>query len=163
MDGSTRQMWVNSAEPYKTDQGLHCLPYLHLLDAFRGCMVSRWETNTIEPSREIMVLFVLNKLILKTRMHSRPVWLDVWFLVGPFFYFHTLCVRTAKALARLRGCTGLPEPSLVAYVITTIITWAGSLSNSTSCPRHQTGKEHKPQGHHQVYTNITQAENQKDS
>ena len=26
-------------------------------------------------------------------------------------------MRTAKALARLRGCAGLPEPSLVAYVI----------------------------------------------
>ena len=31
------------------------------------------------------------------------------------------CVRIAKALARLRGCAGSPEPSLVAYVISTII------------------------------------------
>ena len=51
--------------------------------------------------------------------------LDVWFLVGPFVYFHTLCVRTAKALARLRGCAGSPEPSLVAFVVSTIISWAG--------------------------------------
>ena len=29
--------------------------------------------------------------------------LDVWCLVGPFVYFHTSCVRTAKALARLRS------------------------------------------------------------
>ena len=29
----------------------------------------------------------------------------------------TSCVRTAKALARLHGCTCSPEPSLVAYVI----------------------------------------------
>ena len=36
------------------------------------------------------------------------------------------CVRTAKALVRLRGCAGSPEPSLVAYVISTIISWAGS-------------------------------------
>ena len=48
-------------------------------------------------------------------------WLDVWFLVRPFVYFHTSCVRTAKALARLRGCAGSPEPSLVAYVLRTII------------------------------------------
>ena len=48
------------------------------------------------------------------------------FLVGPFVYFHTSCVRTAKALARLRGCAGSPEPSLVAYVISTIISRAGS-------------------------------------
>ena len=49
-----------------------------------------------------------------------------WFLVGPFLYFHTSCARTAKALARLCGCAGSPEPSLVAYVISTIISWAGS-------------------------------------
>ena len=48
------------------------------------------------------------------------------FFVGPFVYFHALCVRTAKALARLRECAGSPEPSLVAYVISTIISWAGS-------------------------------------
>ena len=54
------------------------------------------------------------------------VWLDVWFLVGLFVYFHILCVWIAKSLARLRGCAGSPEPSLVAYVINTIISWAGS-------------------------------------
>ena len=71
---------------------------------------------------EIMVLFVLRKLILQTRMHSHPVWLDVWF----FVYFHTSCVRSAKALARLREFAGSPELSLIAYVISTIISWAGS-------------------------------------
>ena len=76
-----------------------------------------------------MVLFVLCKLILQTRMRSHPVGLDVWFLVGPFVYFYTFCVRTAKALSRLRGCAGSPEPSLVAYVISTIISWAGSNGN----------------------------------
>ena len=35
-------------------------------------------------------------------------------------------MRTAKVLARLRGCAGSPEPSLVAYVISTIISCAGS-------------------------------------
>ena len=35
-------------------------------------------------------------------------------------------MRTAKALARLRGCAGLPEPSLFAYAIKTIISWAES-------------------------------------
>ena len=75
-----------------------------------------------------MVLFVLHKLILQTRMRTHPVGLDVWFLFGPFVYFHTSCVRTAMALARLCGCTGSPEPSLVAYVISTIISWAGSIN-----------------------------------
>ena len=27
---------------------------------------------------------------------------------------------------RLRGCTGLPEPSLIVYVLNTLSTWAGS-------------------------------------
>ena len=51
-----------------------------------------------------MALFVLRKLILQTRMRSHPVGLDVWFLVGPFVYFHTSFVRTAKALARAFAC-----------------------------------------------------------
>ena len=51
---------------------------------------------------------------------------DVWFLVGLFVYCYTSCVRTAKALTRLRRCAGSPEPSLVAYVISTIISWPSS-------------------------------------
>ena len=35
------------------------------------------------------------------RMRSHEVRLNIWFLVRHFFYFHTSCVRTAKALARL--------------------------------------------------------------
>ena len=69
--------------------------------------------------------FVFCKLHLQMCIRSHPMGLDVWDLVGLFVYFHTSCVRTAKALARLRGCTGSPEPSLVAYVISTIISWAG--------------------------------------
>ena len=61
-------------------------------------------------------------------MHSLPVGLDVWFLIGPFIYFHTSCVQTAKALVRLRGSAGSSEPSLVTYVISTIISWAGIIN-----------------------------------
>ena len=88
-----------------------------------------------EPSHEIMVLFVLCKLIFQTCMRSHPAGLDVWFLVGPFVYFHTCisCVRTAKALVRLRRCASSPEPSLVAYVISTIISWAGSNEYMSYC------------------------------
>ena len=81
----------------------------------------------IEPSHENMALFVLRKLIIQTHMRTHPVGLDVSFLVGPFVYSHTLCVRTAKALVRLCGCVCSPEPSLVIYVISTIISWAGSI------------------------------------
>ena len=86
--------------------------------------------QNIEPSHEIMALFVLCKLILQMRMRSHPVGLDVWFLVGPFL-FHTLCVRTAKTVAKLRGCAASPEPSLVAYVISTIISCASSFNPFT--------------------------------
>ena len=44
-----------------------------------------------------------------------------------FVYFYTSCVRTAKILAWLHGCTGSPESLLVAYVISTIISWADSI------------------------------------
>ena len=81
-----------------------------------------------EPAHEIMALFVLCKLILQICMRSHPVGLDVWFLVWPFVYFHSSCRRTAKALVRLRGCAGSPEPSLVAYAIRTVISWAGKFT-----------------------------------
>ena len=66
------------------------------------------------------------KLNLQTCTRSNPLSLHVWLLVRPFVYFHTLCVRTAKALARLGRCEVSPEPSLFAYAISTIISWAGS-------------------------------------
>ena len=50
--------------------------------------------KVFEPAYEIMVLFVLHKLILQTHIRSHPVVLDVWFLVGPYVYFHTLCVHS---------------------------------------------------------------------
>ena len=86
-----------------------------------------YQEITTEPAHEIMVLFVIRKLFLQTCMRSHPVGLDVWFLVRPFVCFHTSCVRTVKALARLCKCAGSPEPSLVAYMISTIISWAGSI------------------------------------
>ena len=74
--------------------------------------------------------------LLQTRMRSHPVGLDVWFLVGPFVCFHTSYVRRAKALARLRGCAGSPEPSLVAFVISTKISWASSRCSLPHLPEH---------------------------
>ena len=51
----------------------------------------------------IMALLALCKLNLQTCMRSNRLGLDVWFLVRPFFYFQTLCVRTVTALAHLCG------------------------------------------------------------
>ena len=70
-----------------------------------------------------MVLFIFHKLILRTHMGSLPVGPDVWFLVRPLVYFHTSCGQTAKALVRLHRCADSLEPSLVAYVIFTIISF----------------------------------------
>ena len=67
-----------------------------------------------------MALIALRKLNLQTRMPSNPWGLHIWYLIGPFVYFHTLCVRTAKALARLRRCAVSSEPSLFDYAISTI-------------------------------------------
>ena len=53
-----------------------------------------WDYGTFRPR--------LRKLILQTCMRRDPVGLEVWLMVRPFVYFNTPCVRTAKALARLR-------------------------------------------------------------
>ena len=91
--------------------------------------------SIFDPCHEIMELFVL---ILQIRMRSHPVQLDVWFLVGPFVYFHTSCERRAKTLARLSGCAGSSAPLLVAYVISTIISRAGPflLCPKTNIPQN---------------------------
>ena len=62
----------------------------------------KWDHQLFEPCHEIMVFSTLRKLILQTCMHSHPVGLNVWFLVGPFVNIHTSCMRTAKVLARLQ-------------------------------------------------------------
>ena len=67
-------------------------------------------------------------------MRSHPVGLDVWFLVGPFVYFHTSCVRTAKALVRLCGCAVFPEPSRFAYKYHNLMSWL----KCTSCYTNHT-------------------------
>ena len=77
--------------------------------------------SIVEPTHEIMALIALRKLNLKTRMRSHPMGLHVWFSVRSFVFFYNVCVRTAKALARLRGRALSPEPSLFAYAISTII------------------------------------------
>ena len=54
--------------------------------------------------------------------------------------FHC-CERTAKALARLRGYAGSPDPSMFVNAILTLFTRAGSLTSIKSpaqtAPRHE--------------------------
>ena len=49
------------------------------------------------------------------------IWLSVW----RFLLTHYLYERAAEVLARLRGCAGSPEPSLLAYAISTKFAWRG--------------------------------------
>ena len=78
------------------------------------------------PSHEIMVLFFLHKLIYLIA-HAHPSSGARCLIFGPTLrLLPYLCVRTVKSLARLLGCAGSPEPSLVAYVKSTIISCAGS-------------------------------------
>ena len=91
--------------------------YAHL-DSYRKHVLQ------FEPAHEIMALFVLRT---HSIAHAQPSsGARCLILVGSFVYFHTSCVRTAMALAGLRGCAGSPEPSLVAYVISTKISCTGS-------------------------------------
>ena len=71
-----------------------------------------------------MRLWHLSPSVNSVFKHACALGLHIWMFVRPFIYVHTLCVRTAKALARLRGS---PEPSLFASAISTIISWAGSI------------------------------------
>ena len=79
---------------------------------------------TNEPAHEIMVLFILRKLILQMGMRSHPMGLDIWFLVRPFIYFHTY-VSELQRLWRdsMDAQAGL---SLCWSPISTIISWACS-------------------------------------
>ena len=59
---------------------------------------------TFEPCHEIMVLFVLRKLILQTSMRSHPVELDVWCLVDTSSTSYFMCVNSEGSgeTARMR-------------------------------------------------------------
>ena len=52
-------------------------------------------------------------------MLKYPAKLKILSLVSVFIYIQTLCMRASKALASLRICTDLPEPSLLDNVIST--------------------------------------------
>ena len=96
---------------------------LHAVLCHLHCTRSTRTETAIEPRHEIIVLFVVRKLILLTDMRIMSnFWSNPWSAST----FYTSCVRTAKALASQRGCAGSPKPSLVLFVISTLFTWAGS-------------------------------------
>ena len=71
--------------------------------------------------------YVLPKHFLQMLMCCHPMWLDVWILVGSFVLPYFMCANSegsGKQRRLWRDCT--PEPLQVAYVISTISSWAGS-------------------------------------
>ena len=71
-------------------------------------------TSTCEPRQANLCLraFRHDKFQLRMPRHSEGpgIWLSVW----RFLLTHCFYERAAKVLARLRGCAGSPEPSLLA-------------------------------------------------
>ena len=86
-------------------------------------------TTANEPSYDKRDRSAVRVEIRQTRMHSCSIEPEMWRCVWSFLLFHkhVLCERTAKALARQRGCAGSPEPSLVTYVMSTFFSWVGSI------------------------------------
>ena len=82
-------------------------------------LVCAWRFNksSMLMSHLMRLWYFLSSINLFFNRACHPMGIDVRFLVGPFIYFHTLCVPTAKAPVRLRGCAGSPEATLLAYVI----------------------------------------------
>ena len=76
------------------------------------------EKPKFEPSHEIMELLVLRKLIFQTRMRSHPV--------GARRLIFGRILRLFPYLVSANSEGSSSEPSLVAYVIITIIPWADS-------------------------------------
>ena len=108
---------------------------------------SKQNGELYEPTHEIMALIALRKLNLQTRMRSNPLGLHIWFLVWPFVYFHTLCVRTAKAQARLRICANSKGSSVSSITLWNLfhlhdpnITFRVNVNDNVKCSK---GDAHK--------------------
>ena len=62
-----------------------------------------------------------------SRSEGPGIWLSVW----RFLLTHCLYERAAEVLARLGGCAGSPEPSLLALAISTKFAWRGPYIKKT--------------------------------
>ena len=92
-------------------------PLSHVSMAFQSYQrwrIKAFEQKQSEPRQANLCLraFRHNKFQLRMPSHSAGpgIWLSVW----RFLLIHCLYERAAKVLARLRGCAGSPEPSLLA-------------------------------------------------
>ena len=128
-----KSLRIHTEMLFSSSSGIHtasllsdCLPNSYNKADKSNIFLNSHLSLIIKPSHEKTDLSVVQFEILRTRMRSLWNRSEVWLFAWSFLFIPILCGRTAKALARLRACTGSPEPSLVAYVISTFLTWAGS-------------------------------------
>ena len=76
------------------------------------------------PSSEFVSSSIPSWQIL-TAYASHSEELGIWLSVWRFLLTHCLYERVAEVLARLHGCAGSPEPSLLTYAIRTKFPWRG--------------------------------------
>ena len=69
-------------------------------------------------------------------MLNHSEWPGIWLSVWRLLLTHCLYERAAEVLARPRGCAGSPEPSLLAYAISTKFAWRGPFEFCDSCWYH---------------------------
>ena len=111
-------------------QSHHCVQLSQLLLTSSSKQSSGTKTmlKRNEPCHEIMVLFVLHKLILQMHLWSSSGARRLIFGQTLRLLPYITCANSKGSGETVCGCAGSPEPSLVAYVISTctIISWAGS-------------------------------------
>ena len=87
--------------------------------------VEDWNKIKNEPRREIKFLRTFRRINLSVCMSGRLARLNVVSLA--FLYAYRLHERTAKALVRLCGCTGLPVSLMFTYSIMAVfVPWSSS-------------------------------------
>ena len=81
--------------------------------------------DKMSPVKRIVCLRAFRHDKFQLRMPSHLEGPGIWLSVWRFLLTHCLYERAAKVLARLRGCAGSPEPSLLAKAISTKFAWRG--------------------------------------
>ena len=82
-----------------------------------------------EPHQANLCLRTFRHDKFQLRMPSHSEGPGIWFSVWKFLLIHCLYERAAKVLARLGGCAGSPEPSLLAWAISTKFACRGPSKN----------------------------------
>ena len=79
---------------------------------------------------------------------------DFWLDFSSTSILHVCEQRRLWAVARLQWCAGLPEPSLVACVISSIISWAGSFVTFWNWTESWSERGRKNKPNHEMPLNI---------